>query len=180
MGNLLEIVEPHMEDIAESRTIRKRKPVTDIGTTEDIVQYAMFEYYSKLYASSPEMNKTELLKTVSDKFNKQIFLVESLYKKFNWQTRAKKLLFEHGPSNIPQEYTEVMDEMIANTSLIAKLGTRLISDYLIHAKSNLLTPKDVFKLGMLVVECARTASECTGGGKNNQLQGQMVKLVINE
>jgi len=69
--------------------------------------------------------------------------------------------------------------MIANTSLIAKIGTKLISEYFTNAKSHLLTPRDVFKLGMLVVECTRTASECTGGGKNNQLQGQMVKLVIN-
>jgi hypothetical protein len=180
MNDLIDITQPHLENIAEHRFNKKRRPPTDMKAVEDIVQYAMFEYYTRLSADNPEMNKTELLKNVAGKFNKQLYKIESLYKRFNWATRAKKLLFEQGPSSIPKEYTDTMDEMLANTSLIAKLGTKLIAEYLVHAKHTLLTPKDVFKLGMLVVECTRTASECTGGGKNNQLQGQMVKLVINE
>jgi len=180
MTDLIDITRPHLENIAEHTNRKRKPPDAEVESVEDIVQYAMFEYFARAYANNPVLSRQALLTDVSKKFNQPIFQIERLHKRFRWDSRAKKLLIEGGPSSIPTEHNDILDEMIANTSLIAKLGTKLISEYLTNAKSNLLTPRDVFKLGMLVVECARTASECIGGGKNNQLQGQMVKLVINE
>jgi hypothetical protein len=70
--------------------------------------------------------------------------------------------------------------MLCNTSLIATLGTRFVTDYLKEVNPALMTPKDVYKIGMLVVECVRIQHEVMGGTTDGQKQGQVINLVIND
>jgi hypothetical protein len=185
MKDLIDTTRDKLEDLAEYRTGKpgkpKRLPIdAETASVEDIVSYAMFEYYARLYASNQELTREQLCLNVAENFKKDPGYVSNMYEKNRWYTRARKLLFDNDKSNLPTECNTILDKMIGDAATISSLGTRLISDYLVNAKYSMLTPRDIFKLGMLVVECSRLAGELNGTGKTGIQNANMVKLVINE
>ena len=165
---------------------KKRKPNLErLASREDIFQHSMFEYYFKVYSENPGMKGHHYYKMVSDHFNKDIVYIVEIAKKFSWLARARKAsitmrMSQKDPSGLAMEATDMIKDMVANAHLIAKLGTDLISRYLINVNPKVLHPRDIFKLGMLVVECVRVTNEVTGGSTTGQSQGQTIQLVINE
>lgn len=180
MKDLIDITKPHLNDIAEYKN-RKRKPKNaEVAENEDIVKHTMYEYYAKLYAQYPDLSRQQHIVQVADRFNKTVDEIENLYVRFRWFARARQDYKTKDTSGIPKESSDIMTEMISNAGLISKLGTRLVSDFMTNANPDLLTAKDIFKLGMLVVECIRVTNELRGGSSAGQLQGQVINLVINE
>jgi hypothetical protein len=175
--DIIDVTKDHLPAIAEHR----RKPQdAEAADKEDMVSHAMFEYYTRLYADNPEWYRTQYLTNVAAKFGKSQEEVESLYTRFRWFSRAKKVIFENkNLSALPKDATEALEQMLVNTNLIASLGTRFVTDFLTTANPSLMTPKDVYKIGMLVVECIRVSNEVKGGTPG-QAQGQVINLVINE
>lgn len=178
MRDLIDTVQDHLPAIAEARTKPKDAEVIDI---EDMVSHSMFEYYTKIYHEYPDWNRAQYVQNVADKFGVPTADIDAKYQKYRWFSRAKKAILE-GKSGtmLPKDATEALDQMLINTNLIATLGTRFITDYLKEANPLLMTPKDVHKIGMLVVECVRITNEVKGGAAPGQAQGQVINFVINE
>jgi hypothetical protein len=178
MGNIIDTVAEHLPEIAEHRT---KPPDAAVAGVEDMVSHAMFEYYTRLYNDNPEWKKTQYVTNVAEKFGVTVAEIENKYRQYRWFSRAKKAIFDGAHSGmLSTPATDALDQMLCNTNLIATLGTRFVTDFLKEANPALMTPKDVHKIGMLVVECVRVANEVRGVGSGNQAQGQTINLVINE
>lgn len=163
----------------------KRKPTLErLADKEDVFQHSMFEYYTKVYSENPGMKGHRHYEIVADHFKKDISEIVFTAKKFAWLVRARKLFIGmkakgESANALPTEATDIIKDIVSNSHTIAKLGTKLISEYLVSVDTKLLKPHDVFKLGMLVVECVRVTHEVLGG-TSGQSQGQTIQLVINE
>lgn len=173
------IMEDKIEKLKPGRP-KKLPSNAEVASVEDIISYAMFEYYARLYTSNKGMTRDQLLNNVATNFHKTPGFVYNLYQKNRWYMRAKKLQFDRDITNLPGEFNTILDKMVSDAAIISSLGTRLISDYLLNVQYDILTPRDVFKLGMLVVECSRLANEIEGGTGNGTQNANIVKLVINE
>lgn len=178
MGDIIDTV---TERFPELRNQRFQPIDASAADVEDLVSHTMFEYYTRLYNDNPEWLRMQYITNVAEKFGISPEEVEHKYKIFRWYGRAKKIIFDSkNGSMLPAEAGNALDQMLTNTSLIATLGTRFVTDFLKEANPALMTPKDVYKIGMLVVECVRVTNEIRGIGTNTQNQGQTINLVINE
>jgi hypothetical protein len=175
MKDLIDIVKPGLTELAE-----KRKPAdVEVELKETVVEKAYFDFYVKLYKAHPEYSKQQYILGVAEQFNKSPQLINDLYTKFRWYTRAKKEVLKS--EYMPPETGSAVNELLSDAFLISKMGTRLITDYIVNANPQLMQAKDIFKLGMLVVECIRVTNEVNiGTGQSGQAQGQVINLVINE